>query len=803
MSFQQLDLNVEASSSAILPLVRDLNMRLQDNEQQQIYEILERKVTTQGRTLPHDYGTSIVFESDKTLDRDYRSIFQVKPGNPTDPKIKYLAPSGQSPDIFLPLIPGMIRLDIAKNLVDEKYFWDAVAKDSNIPICITEGGKKTLSLVSAGVCAIGVAGVDVYTVLTEEGERVLHPQLTQFLQAGREITIVFDEDAKPSTRAKVRAAKIKLISRIQAYCNETIVKVAEWNPVLGKGIDDVLVSNSRDTLTEILAKAKHVKVEAGELAPGGKFKLFTMTPDKPPKIRPDNEIVAKILAESREIGGGITFTKFFYSRSHLSFMVYRLGVWVQVTENYMECYVDKMLDAGLRGSGLGWDSAKIKAIVALLRIRSGNEMKLSDRGLVPFSNGVLNLATMTMEPHSPEYNFTSQRPYAYDVDAPEPTAIIDFLRQTQGGCPILVQVFRAWFRAILTHRADLQKFLQIVGPGGTGKSVFMNLCLALVGSANTITMSLEQMGGRFSTQWIQDKSLIIAPDVNPFTSSLAALKQITGGDPLVAEKKGEQQTTQFISRAMVLITGNAPMICSSDDGMIRRSITIYFKNKIKEGNRRHLIGFNEGSLTGEFAPLIPALMKWALEMPESEMLKMLSESNSVDELVSGNIEALIESDSLAAFIVERVGFSDTASCRIGVASTRTEGGVKTFVDDDTRLYPAYLRFCQDSGISKPLTLKTFTKNLVIVCNNALKQTISKDRDRHGAIVKGCYLLTLSTTIDDETPQFTIPSPILDEPFTIPSPIEMDPIELAIECLESEVYEFEYEPEDEEQISLLS
>ena len=792
------DLNLEASNSAILSLVRDLNMRLMDNDQQQVYEILERKLTTQGHTLPHDYGTSIVFESDVTLERNYRSIFQVKPGNPTDPKVKYLAPSGQSPDIFLPCIPGMLRLDIAKNLVDEKYFWDAVAKDSNIPICITEGGKKTLSLVSAGICAIGVAGIEVYTVLTEEGERVLHPQLIQFLQAGREITIVFDEDSKPSTRAKVRAAKIKLISRIQGYCNEVIIKVAEWNPVLGKGIDDVLANNSRDTLTEILAKAKHVKVESGELAPGGKFKLFTMTPDKPPKMRPDNQIVAKILEESREIGGGIAFTKFFYSRSHLSFMVYRLGVWVQVTENYMEGYVDKMLDAGLRGSGLGWDSAKIKAIVALLKIRSGNEMKLSDRGLVPFSNGVLNLATMTMEAHSPEYSFTSQRPYAYDVDAPEPTAIIDFLRETQGGCEVKVKALRAWFRAVVTNRTDLQKFLQIVGPGGTGKTVFMNLCLALVGSANTITMSLEQMGGRFSTQWIQDKSLIISPDVDPFTKSLAALKQITGGDPLVGEKKGEQQTTQFLSRAMVLITGNAPIVCGSDDGMLRRIITIYFNNKIKEGSRRHLIGFNEGALTGEFAPLIPSLMKWALEMPESEMLKMLSESNSVAELVSGNIEALIESDSLAAFIVERVGFAETASSRVGSASSKTEGGSKTFIDDDTRLYPAYLRFCQDSGISKPLALKSFTKNFVIVCNNALKQSISKDRDRYGAIVKGCYLLAPPTSIA-ETPQVT--TPIVDEPFIIPTPIALDPIELAIESLESEVYEFDYE--DDESMPLLS
>ena len=789
-----LDLNKESIDSGILPIVRDLNMRLQENDQQQVYELLERKISTQGHSLPHDYGTSIVFESDRTEANDYRSVFQVKPGNPTDPKMKYLAPSGKSPDIFLPCIPGMIRLDIAPRLADEKYFWDAVAKDSDIELCLTEGAKKTLSLVSAGVCAIGVAGVDNCTVLTEDGDRVLHPMLTQFLQAGRKITILFDEDEKPSTRARVRTAKIKLISRIQQYCPEVIVKVAEWKPALGKGIDDVLADHGRSTLTEILDAAKHLKVEDGELAPGGRFKLFTMTPDKPPKIRPDSQIVDKILAESREVGGGVAFTKFFYSRSHLSFMVYRLGVWCQVTENYMENYTDKMLSAGLKGSGLGWDAAKIKAIVALLKMRSARDMTLSDRSLIPFKNGVLNLATMTMEPHSPEFGFTSVRPYDYDLTAPEPTAIIEFLEESMNGCKVKVQALRAWLRAIATNRTDLQKFLQLVGPGGTGKSVFMKLCLALAGAENTVTMSLEQMGGRFSTAWIQDKSLILSPDIDPFTKSLAALKQITGGDPLVGEKKNEQNHFSFQSRAMVMVTGNAPIVCGSDDGMLRRIITIWFNNKIKEGNRRNLIEFNEGTATGEFAPLIPALIKWALEMPEKDMLKMLSESNSVDELVVGNVEALIESDSLAAFVVDRVGFSATSSTRIGGAISRSESGMKTFEDADTKLYPAYLRFCQESGIAKPLALKSFAKNFIILCTNAFKKDVEKTRDMSGTIITGCYLLTVSP----ETSEPTIIEPtIVDEPIIIPTPIELDPIELAIECLESEVYEFEYEPESPE------
>jgi putative DNA primase/helicase len=167
--------------------------------------------------------------------------------------IKYESVRGKgNQQIFIPHVTVRASLLIAKNLEIANYvpssedpsaidtnFWDCMAK-GDYPIFITEGVKKTLSIISNGFPAIGLNGVCGWSNGKDEnGKRLIHQELLPFLNKKREWIIAFDIDKSPRTVKSVNAEKL-------AFCNcieGKVSKVSEvnWNEAY-KGIDDFLAS---------------------------------------------------------------------------------------------------------------------------------------------------------------------------------------------------------------------------------------------------------------------------------------------------------------------------------------------------------------------------------------------------------------------------------------------------------------------------------------------------------------------------------------------------------------------------------
>ena len=105
----------------------------------------------------------------------------------------------------------------------------------------------------------------------------------------------------------------------------------------------------------------------------------------------------------------------------------------------------------------------------LLRARLAQTVPLETPGWLPFQNGALCLATMTLHPHSPERPFTWQLPHAYDPQATCPQTQA-WLHEAVGGAHDQVQVLRAYAKAVVTRRVDLQRYLETLALGGRAKA---------------------------------------------------------------------------------------------------------------------------------------------------------------------------------------------------------------------------------------------------------------------------------------------------------------------------------------------
>ena len=167
-------------------------------------------------------------------------------------KIKYDAPCEMPTEVFALKVPHHIWVKVARNFnveLPENYkelgygqFWVWVWNNPSIPIVITEGAKKAGALLSRGIVALALPGVNSgYRQLRDEegypiGKPRLIPQIEKFAQNGREFILAFDQDSKVSTIRSVNNAQKKTANLLKLFgCQVSFLK---WNGDRGKGIDD-------------------------------------------------------------------------------------------------------------------------------------------------------------------------------------------------------------------------------------------------------------------------------------------------------------------------------------------------------------------------------------------------------------------------------------------------------------------------------------------------------------------------------------------------------------------------------------
>jgi Domain of unknown function (DUF3854) len=214
-------------------------------------------------------------------------VWQIKPLNPRlarkDGKngfgdlkpVRYETPRGSGSRACLPLIDPETfkkicdRLDLDhESARAEKEslggFWAWVASRADLPIVITEGGKKALCLLSHGCIAIALTGCwGAIQAKDDKGARLAQSRLIADLQPfavpGRKITIALDRDVKRKTRRDVwKATKRTAWLLEQAGCT---VAIARWNNAGGrdKGVDDLIVNQGIEAWEQALATARSPK----------------------------------------------------------------------------------------------------------------------------------------------------------------------------------------------------------------------------------------------------------------------------------------------------------------------------------------------------------------------------------------------------------------------------------------------------------------------------------------------------------------------------------------------------------------
>ncbi|EIY7581781.1 DNA primase [Salmonella enterica] len=320
--------------------------------------------------------------------------------------------------------------------------------------------------------------------------------------------------------------------------------------------------------------------------------------------------------------------------------------------------------------------------------------------IIGFANGVYDPEAGHFRPHCPEDWLTGHNDVDYTPPVPgenlqnHAPAFWRWLSHAAGNdAQKMTRIMAALFM-VLANRYDWQMFIEVTGAGGSGKSVFTDICRLLAGERNATSGNLKDLDDAKERAGFVGRSLIILPDQDVYTGTGSGLKSITGGDAVRVNPKYLAPYDTVI-RANVVMTNNAPMHFTERSGGIERRRVIFpFDNEVPAADR-------DSGLIDKIRGEMPVIVRGLLaqfEQPE-EARRLLNEQRASCEAM----RVKNESDPMHDFCSYLLGLPQPDGMRMGHAQMTR--------NPQEFIYHAYLTYLAANGYQRAPTLNKFVSDL--------------------------------------------------------------------------------------------
>jgi putative DNA primase/helicase len=208
----------------------------------------------------------------------------------------------------------------------------------------------------------------------------------------------------------------------------------------------------------------------------------------------------------------------------------------------------------------------------------------SDPFLLGTPNGYLQLKDGNLIAPDPSLGVSKTTAVAPSTDADCPTWL-EFLRQATGDDQELIHFLQVWCGICLTGSTQEQTLVFIYGPGGNGKSVFVNTVSAIIGdyattaAMDTFTAS-RHPAHETELARLRGARLVVANETEEGRAwAEARIKALTGGDKIAARFM-RQDHFEFRPQFKLVVVGNhKPILRNVDEAMRRRLLIVPFERK--------------------------------------------------------------------------------------------------------------------------------------------------------------------------------------------------------------------------------
>ena len=343
-----------------------------------------------------------------------------------------------------------------------------------------------------------------------------------------------------------------------------------------------------------------------------------------------------------------------------------------------------------------FSSGKIASVVETLKLIIPQQ-DTPARRLIGFRNGVLDTQGGIFSPHSKSHWLRT----LCDVDFTPPvegemleTHAPNFWRwldRAAGKNPQKRDVILAALFMVLANRYDWQLFLEVTGPGGSGKSILAEIATLLAGEDNATSADIDTLEDPRKRASLIGFSLIRLPDQEKWSGDGAGLKAITGGDAVSVDPKYQNPYSTHIPAVILAVNNNPMRFTDRSGGVSRRRVIIHFPEQIAPEERDPQL---RDKIARELAVIVRQLMQ-KFSDPMTARALLQSQQNSDEAL---NIKR--DADPTFDFCGYLEMLPQTSGMFMGNASIVPRNYRKY-------LYHAYLAYMEANGYRNVLSLKMF------------------------------------------------------------------------------------------------
>lgn len=178
----------------------------------------------------------------------------------------------------------------------------------------------------------------------------------------------------------------------------------------------------------------------------------------------------------------------------------------------------------------------------------------NNQHLLNVKNGLINLDTLELKPHTHDYLSTAQLEVSYNPEAKAPKTQKFLGEVAQFGDIELIKELIGW---LLWPDYHIHKAVMLLGPGRNGKGTLLRLITAFLGGRNISNVTLQDLvSDRFAKADLYGKLANIGGDLpSKDLSDTAAFRNLTGGDDVRAQEK-YKTAFGFRNKAKMLFSAN-------------------------------------------------------------------------------------------------------------------------------------------------------------------------------------------------------------------------------------------------------
>ncbi len=293
--------------------------------------------------------------------------------------------------------------------------------------------------------------------------------------------------------------------------------------------------------------------------------------------------------------------------------------------------------------------------------------------IVNVKNGLLNIVTKELKPHTPDYVSLVQFPVEYDPNAkapvwesclsawmegPEKKEKTDLLQEFSGYC---------MFSSMQHDRA-----LFLVGDGGNGKSTFVDTIAMVVGHDATSHIDLETLYGQYGMKGLIGKRLNVIEEVHGNYYQSNKLKKLVSGERVTIDIKYKDQFSFRPQAKFIFAVNIMPRMDDTSTATERRIAVVQFLNNFRKNPNTELRS-GRGALAAELSGILNWMLEGAQRLNKNKKFTATMEQS---EMLN---EYRQENSSVEAFIAECLMFNAGATI-----NART-------------LYDEYKKWCHEDG----------------------------------------------------------------------------------------------------------